>query len=374
MPSLTKTGLIFLGLCVMLYLGALQSETGLLYFLLGILGACFLLNAAGARRSARGLELELPHSVSAYEGQRLGEGWGIRNTTAGALGMASVWGPFGRLFSVGAIEPAGHSARTPEIVLPRRGVYPFSSLRLESTYPFGLLSWSRPLEIAGEIVVFPRPYPCEPPEAAGHEPMVGGHYTGGKHSRSGLHFTGVRPLQPSDPPKLIHWKSSSKGRGLQVKELEEELSGRVALVLDASTGGVVLDSAARAAASLLYSALDCGHHVELVDLSRLERVLVPPFSDGAPALDALARLEPDRTSLTRERLELAVGSVSAKASIVLVLTRLVPELDAWLHAPALARRRLSVLLPAAVLGGDEPSGVRVRRYHPQGIEARRALR
>ena len=195
MVSLTKTGLVFLGLTGMLYLGALQSETGLLYLILGVLVGCALLNAVGARRSVKGIELVLPPAITAFEGQKLEEAWLLRNRAKGPVGLVAVSGPWGELVRVGALEPGEEAARTPECVLPRRGVYPFSSLSVRSAYPFGWIQCKRPLSLQGEIVVYPVVYRCDAPVASGYEPMVGGHFTAGKRSRSGTHFSGVRPHQ-----------------------------------------------------------------------------------------------------------------------------------------------------------------------------------
>ena len=80
--------------------------------------------------------------------------------------------------------------------------------------------------------------------------------------------------------------------GPETIAFEEELAGRVGLILDDGHSGdaKIFDDAARAAGSLMFSALDAGHHVEWISLGELTLRLVPPFADGQEILDRLARM------------------------------------------------------------------------------------
>jgi uncharacterized protein (DUF58 family) len=253
-------------------------------------------------------------------------------------------------------------------------VYPLSTLSVASTWPFGLVCYRRPVAVQGEIVVYPAAYPCEAPQAAGYEPMLGGSHSRGGHARSGMTFHGVRPLQPGDPPRAIHWKSSAKGEGLMVKEFEEELAGRVGIVVgcdvpEGAAGRALLDRTARAAASLLYAALDRGHQVEYVDLAALERHSVPPFSDGASVLEALARLHAEPRAPELERLDRAVAALSPRGSLCFVLPRLTPAVRDWLARPSLRRRKLTLVLPESAHPPELPAGVALRTYTADSLAA-----
>lgn len=135
--------------------------------------------------------------------------------------------------------------------------------------------------------------------------MVGGKFRGHRQTGAGNHFSGVRPHQAGDSLRQIHWASSAKRLGLMVKTFDEELSGRVAIVLDCGSSGdaKVFDDAVRAAGSLVFAALDAGHHVEWLDLASMEPDVLPPFADGHEILDRLARLraEPQRLAPDRQR-------------------------------------------------------------------------
>jgi uncharacterized protein (DUF58 family) len=373
MPSLTKTGRLVLGLLVLLYLGALQSETGLVFFLLGLLCGLFVLNAASAAWSLRALVVELPPAITAFEGGPIEEGWTVRNRSRRPAGLATVEGPFGPMLRAGLLAPGEALTRIPSGAAGLRGVVPFSCLKLASAYPFGLVRLSRHLDLPGELIVYPAVYVCEPPPAAGHEPMVGGRHGSGRLVRSGAHFAGVRPFQTSDPPRAIHWRASARGAGLMVKEFDEELSGRVAILVGgraapAPKKGTTLDWAARAAGSLLLAALDQGHHVELLELGALEPLAVPPFSDGLAALERLARLAPEPRAPRRERLEAALHAVAARSALAFVLTEAGPDLAELLGSREASRRKLSVYLPAGAPAFEAPDGVRMHRFGSDHIE------
>lgn len=390
----TKTGLSLIGLSFFLYLVSLQSRSGLLFLILGILAGCFLLNLIEARRATKVLKLTPPASLYCREGETLEGAWQIENSSKRGAGLAELIVPrsltgwlrekvrayrsqrFGEtpplrgvVLRIGAVPPGQEVTLTPELVMPRRGVYPFAGLRLVSSYPFGLVCWERPLPLAGEIVVFPAAYPCPAPTAAGFEPMVGGKYVGKNRSAAGDSFRGVRPIEPRDPLKMIHWASSSKGQGLMVKEFDEELSGRVALIMDADgipapDGAPLLDWSARAVASLMFEALDDGHQVEFAGLGDPEVHSVPPFADGEVVLDALARVEPGQGTLTRAALEQVYRALPRRAALCFVLSHLNDDFLAFLEADPLAeQRQVTVCLPNGPAESQRPLPQVAFRYY-----------
>jgi len=348
----SKLGLSFGGLAVMLYLVALQSQSGLLFLILGVVCGCYVINALAAALTARRLRLTPPDTIHGVEGQPVKGTWLVANASGGRTGLTEVRSPWGVLLRIGRLGPRAALHITPELTFPERGVYPFASLVLVSSYPFGLVRCRWRLRVAGEIVVYPAAYECASPAAAGYEPMVGGKFVGRNRSASGDRFHGVRPFRPQDPVKLIHWPSSSKGQGIMVKEFDEELSGRIAIVLAPSParardGSPLLNWAARAVASLMYAALDQGHQVEFIDLASQTPLSVPPFSDGRAVLEHLARLQPAPGALTRENLDKAVLQLPRKAALCFVLTS--PDQDAIDHLRerrVADRRKIAVYLPS----------------------------
>ena len=355
----SKLGLGLGAMCGMFYVVALQSRSGLMFLILGILVGCFVINAVACWRSARCLTVVPPPSMTGTEGEPVRGAWTVENASSRPIGLTGIRGPWGELLRFGCLGGNARAHITPALVFPSRGVYSFSSLAVVSSYPYGLIRCYRQLDIAGEITVYPEAYDCPPPPAAGFEPMVGGKYAGMNRSASGDSFHGVRPIEPRDPVKLIHWPSSSKGLGLMVKEFDEELSGRVGIVHDPGGGSVaggetVLDWSARAVASMMFSALDEGHQVEYVSLGDMTPYAVPPFSDGDALLGHLARLRGRRKELTVEEVAAAMDCLPRKASLCFVLACCPAAVGEYLAAECAygGWRKIAVYLPLDVRPPD----------------------
>src|SRR3972149_6151270 len=84
--------------------------------------------------------------------------------------------------------------------------------------------------------------------------------------RRGYELFGIREYLPGDPARHIHWRSSARHRRLLVKEFEEPAAPILGLVVDAERGQppADLDAAARAAASITWTALQRGWQVTLL--------------------------------------------------------------------------------------------------------------
>ncbi|OGV64389.1 MAG: hypothetical protein A3K19_09510 [Lentisphaerae bacterium RIFOXYB12_FULL_65_16] len=370
----SKLGLGLAGLLGVFYLIALQSRSGLLFLILGIIAGCFLLNTVGAWWSARALRLLPPKVMVGREGEAVTGSWRAENASRRAIGQMEIRGPWGELLHVRYLGPRESLHGTPALKLPTRGVYPFSSLAAICSYPYGLMRCRRKLAVAGQITVYPAVYPCTAPPAAGFEPMIGGRFAGRNRAPSGDSFHGVRPLQPQDPVKLIHWPSSVKGQGIMVKEFDQELSGRVGILLDASSGQapdgtMLLDWGARAAASLVLAALDQGYQVEYVDVASLTALSVPPFSDADAVMEALARLQPQPGALTPDSLDAAAAHLPAKGSLCVVLMDAKPAILEHLtqHYVLTAHRRVSVYLPTTCTDIGTGYPFAVHHYGPRDI-------
>jgi len=65
--QLTKPGYCFLGLMLLFYFFSLVSQMGLLYFIIGIVLGCYVINFLGAYRTIRKLEVILPELIKTVE-------------------------------------------------------------------------------------------------------------------------------------------------------------------------------------------------------------------------------------------------------------------------------------------------------------------
>lgn len=152
--------------------------------------------------------------------------------------------------------------------------------------------------------------------------------------------------------------------GLMVKTYEEELAGRMAVLLDSGHTGdrQAADACVRAAGSLLFAALDEGHHVEWMVLGTHAPELIPPFSDGHEYLDALARLPVKPGGLTLSHLQDAYGKISGRCAVVLVVTTVndavVQSVQSWLER----RPVVTVCVPAPARQWPALAGAAVWEY------------
>ena len=364
----TKSGWCFIGLMFLLYLSSMQSQSGLLFFIIGIIAACFVLNIFHAYKSLKLVEFHLPGNIRMVEGVRSSITMEVINHSPYTQGLIEVKSSYGLLFRIGALPGDASEHIFPEIIFPVRGIYPISALTAESIFPFGLIKVTRKLDQSGIITVVPAVYECPPPPASGFEPMTGGMFRGKYKSSSGSEFAGVREYNSDDPIRAIHWKSSAKGRGLMVKEFNEELSGRITLIIDCSptpevNGETVLDSAVRLAGSLTLAALDCGHHVDIIAMSQMEVMKYPPFADGTQLLDMLAAVKEKDGGMEAKKLRKAIELSSDRSALCIIALKADSSLDYILGELVDAGRTISLYVPAEVINSfNPPSGVKVVAY------------
>ena len=371
----SKSGIAIISVSFCLYLVSIQSVSGLLFLILGILFACLVINTFRARHSTMSLKVIPPKSVATTEGEPLNLAWTIENTSTAYIGYIEVESMWGTILRIPRLGPKECRHLTPKLKFNLRGIYRFSGLKFVSTYPFGLIRYRRRVSCMGEIIVYPSVYRCPPPIAAGFEPMLGGRFSGKYRSRTGELFHGVKPFQPQDPVKLIHWRSSSKGLGLMVKEFDEQLSGRVSIILATDQGKKVdnessFDWAARVAGSLMLSALDVGYQVEFINLSDLKLISVPPFVDGDVVLEVLAYLTPSSGPKSSCTLNKAISSVSSKSGLSIILTEISMDcIDSLREVLRAGTRKIAVYLPSHLSSDqlDDFSGTPIYFYSKNEI-------
>lgn len=365
----TGPGKLFLGVALFLYFASLTSQSGLLILPVGIIVVCYPLNLLSAWRGVNSLEIVPPPSGFAEAGQRVAQPWRLQNRARSPVGLITAESNGQSLLRLPYLRPNEERHLVPELAFPRRGVYRHAEVRFSSLFPFGLLEASRTFDLPGEVVVCPKLFRVAAPDFGGSASMIGGKLQGRKTTSSGTFFAGIRPFRPGDPLRQIHWKSSGKGRGLMAKTFHEEIAGRVSIYLDtgAALDADLFEQAVEASGSLLFSALEEGHHAEWLDSSSDEPMLVPPFADSQPVLDRLARIVqgPHKPG----GLGRAAGLLSRKSGLHLFLGGITEPLARELRQLASERRRVSVYLPAGANPAGLPEGFRLFFYRPGEIGA-----
>lgn len=365
---LTRLGYAVLGILILLYLAAWTSQSGLLLFLSGILLGCLAVNALASIATLRKVSIQAPLRTRTEEGAIPPIPWRVANATGGTSGAAELWLGATHLAILPPIpkRTAIDLALDPRVL--RRGVHSLGDLLLASDHPFGLVRANCPRPIAGELVIHPRTFRGVSPAALGFEPVVGGKQAGASHSTLGSQFAGVRPLQPGDPLKLVHWPSSAKGLGLMSKVFDEELSGRVAVLIVVGPAHESLDDAVRTAASLVLAGLEAGHRVDWVCAHEAHPNALSPFADPAEVLDQLAAIPSPASHPTPAELEAAASALPVKALLHVVAAEPGPDLTRALGRLAEGNRALRLYLPAHAVADSLPFPV-TRYARDRWIEA-----
>ena len=341
---LTPIGKLFLGLMLLFYVASVTSQSGLLLLLIGLLGGCYIVTWSFSTRTVKYVRVTPPKEVYLVEGGTPTQPWRFENVATKHAEVLEVLHEEKVLFQIPVVKTKEWVSLIPGIVYQRRGVFPNAQVTLTCAAPYGLVRATRELQLPGEVVVFPKIYPTESPAAAGMEMISGGRFRGGRRVNTGTHFAGVRGWQPGDSLKQVHWKSTARRSELMVKTFEEELGGRVSLILDCAPGEeTLIDNAVRAAASLGAASLQEGHHLELLDLTEQAALRMAPFDDESELLERLSRYVPPANTTNSQELE--VQDLWKKSSVALVGTRWNIWWDTFLVQAQNQRRSIHIYLP-----------------------------
>ncbi len=141
---------------------------------------------------------------------------------------------------VGGTRPAVSLARVPgwsrtsfvfEFTPPRRGVYPVEPPRLATGFPFGLWQSHRPVEVVGELLVWPLTTRLESiPLASGHQSAVAGVFRDRPGNEGDV--IGVRPYRHGDSLRRIHWSQTARRDAMVVCERQDTAGRMVKVTID----------------------------------------------------------------------------------------------------------------------------------------------
>lgn len=239
----------------------------------------------------------------------------------------------------------------------RRGVYDSGQIRLISGAPFGILRSRRIVDVVSPTIVIPRwvdlrSFPLLEPSSFPSDVLHERARTG-----AGEEYLGVREYRPGDPRKAIHWRTTARAGKLIVREYEQEVLTRVAVVVAGVDHGAPPDSSfemlVSAAASVATYAVVTGHPVEMLAPG------APELHDPSRVeiLDWLAALRPADGSV-RVQLERALRRLGRRGTVVLACsTAGTPgaELhDAVRRTQAAGARAIVVAARSADWAPDEP--------------------
>ena len=115
-----------------------------------------------------------------------------------------------------------------------RGVYTFGPMRLRVSDPFGLLEREHTHSATATLIVHPLIVPLERFGLPAHAPF-GERPAPRRLLEDPLRVAGIRPYQPGDEQRRIHWKATARLGSLQSKILETSTRHTVLIFLDIRT-------------------------------------------------------------------------------------------------------------------------------------------
>lgn len=231
---ITWLGLFFSVAVVLVGLAAFASANNLLFLLLAAMLSTLMISGFISRLSLSGLEINLavPQHISA--GRKFTARLSVRNTKG--------WVPSFSIHLAGTSEtgftselyfpmvPGGGTIEeVVEVSFARRGRHTRGSFQVSTRFPFGFTERRAPVNLAGEVVV----YPCldaQPPfeelmaEISGE---ISAQYRGRGHD-----FHRIRPYEAFESARHVDWKASAHTGELQVREFAREQEHLIELFLD----------------------------------------------------------------------------------------------------------------------------------------------
>ena len=218
---LTRQGLFYSILLLVILLGAVNYTNSMAYVLTFTLGSLFVTGILHTYRNLRGLILHVNHAKPVFAGEYAQFPLLIDNRYGPLrIGINISPHPKNRRYdpeteSLLSLDVDPEKLATVSIDIPadKRGLMELDRIRIATTYPLGLFrAWSY-LQSDCTCLVYPRP--AGDPRLPGpvedySEDQIG--------KRSGTDdFTGFRPYRPGDSIRNIDWKILAREQGLVVK-------------------------------------------------------------------------------------------------------------------------------------------------------------
>lgn len=255
----TKFGLGFVLVTVVVAVGATNTGNNGLYLLLSLFLGVLVVSGVLSRRNVADLRptLEGPDEVFAGEPVRCVlalENRLRRERTAILVSTGTHGGPW--LFP--SVRTGDCERREVELVFPTRGPAAVESL-VFSSYPIGLFRKGRRHPAGFERLVFPRPIfvPLPEPET-GHDEREGGR---SERRGRGAGIRNLREALPGDDPRDIHWPQTARQGSPIVRERDSEEMRSAVVVLEGSGPG--FEKAVSEAAGVVLQLLARGDRVGL---------------------------------------------------------------------------------------------------------------
>ena len=237
----TRRGLFFIGVALVTYLLAQESNVGWFYVADAVIWAILLVNLAlprwtlGGLRAKRRVALDQGAAREGiFQGDTVRVTLEMTNpgrvpryffTVADRCPLEAPGSEMKRLL-VGYIAPRSSVLGSYSTVCYRRGEYQFGPMRVECSAPFGLFRSRRKVEAPLRVLVYPQVFDFAVARPQGE--LLEGVTVATPTQRSG-DVRGSREYQSGDSLRQVHWRSSARYGQLMVKEYDRGPESQVAL-------------------------------------------------------------------------------------------------------------------------------------------------
>ncbi len=184
-----------------------------------------------------------------------------------------------------------------EMSFPERGRYSEKNFGLATRFPFSFLMKTRRVNLAREVIVFPVVEPAD--QFLEVLPMVTGEFETFVAGR-GYDLYRIREYMPDDSARHVDWKASARTGSLKVREFNREDERKLRIVFDNPAPGALLPAVYERAVRLAAS-LGWHFHHEDVEVSFVAPGL-EPTEDVYAFLRYLALIQPQEATAVFSRL------------------------------------------------------------------------
>ncbi len=217
-----RSGAGFAVVLLLILLAAINYQNSMAYALVFLLGSVFVVAILHTFRNLSGLRVSGAGTPAVFAGEHAR--YLLRLESQGREHQAIAVGWSTR--DLQSVDIAAGAALELELNLPTvtRGWLPAPRLRVQSTFPLGVLrAWSY-CNLDQRVLVYPRPLEGELPVQVDARDDVEGE--GLRVVGQGVDdYQGLKAYQPGDSWRRLHWKAYSRGAQLLVKEFAD-LRGR----------------------------------------------------------------------------------------------------------------------------------------------------
>jgi uncharacterized protein (DUF58 family) len=219
------------------------------------------------------------------------------------------------------LAPAQELRADLELSFPARGRYCEKNFGLATRFPFSFLTKTRRINMAREVIVYPVVEPAD--QFLAVLPMVTGEFETFVSGR-GHDLYRIREYMPDDSARHVDWKATARTGSLKVREFSREDERKLRIVFDNPAPGV-LPPVAYERAVCLAASLGWHFNHEDVEVSFVAAGL-EPTEDVFTFLGYLALVEPQEATSVFSRLR------ASEDYNLIVTTRAAADIPAVLAA------------------------------------------